>query len=47
MAKLEECIKIGDKFYLNTDVHKVLEARIKEVTIDEVVVEDEDVVIEE
>jgi len=28
MAKIEECLKVGDKYYLATDVQKVLEVRI-------------------
>ena len=31
MAKIEECLKIGDKYYLNTDVQKVLEVRITSI----------------
>ena len=31
MVKIEDCIKIGDKYYLNTDVQGILEARIKSV----------------
>ena len=31
MVLIEECLKVGDKYYLATDVQKVFEGRIDEV----------------
>ena len=31
MVLLNECLKVGDKYYLNTEVQKVLEVRINSV----------------
>ena len=36
MVDINDCIKIGEKYYLVKDVHSVLDARIKDISIEEI-----------
>ena len=31
MVKINDCLKVGEKYYLSTDVQKILEDRIEEI----------------
>jgi hypothetical protein len=35
MVKEEDCIKIGDKYYLKEDVYKIFDDRIEEQEVEE------------
>jgi hypothetical protein len=36
MVLINECVKIGDKYYLKSEVYKIIEARTDEVFPDDV-----------
>jgi len=39
MTLLEDCVKIGDKYYVATDVQKIFDSRISDVVPEDLPVE--------